>query len=170
MDLVCTSLSTHASKRKTSSPPIWPVCNMIRTLPAYPCNLQYDIYAHLLQRLCCDLTVSIYATWKILCSQQKNFLILTARKKPLKGSRDAHVIELISTSKLQQHTSHGKGEPNRVVVLKLDWVPDPSRGACGNQNLTRSSQRLSALTPLQILSVSSCSGIGWSISSITNYQ
>lgn len=60
------------------------------------------------------------------------------------GSRDAHMIEFISMSKLQQHTSRGKGEPNSVVVLKLDWVPDPSRGLRGNQNLTHSSQRLSA--------------------------
>ena len=81
----------------------------------------------------------------MLYSQQKNFLILTAEeKKPLMGSQDARVIELISIPKLQQHMSYSKWEPNSAVVLKLDRVPDPSRGPCSNQNLTHSGQRLSA--------------------------
>jgi len=35
-------------------------------------------------------------------------------------------------------------ELKSAVVLKLDQVPDPSRGPCSNQNLTHRGQRLPA--------------------------
>lgn len=43
-------------------------------------------------------------------SKQRNFLILTAEeKKPLMDLQDAHVIEVMSISKLQQHMIYKSG-------------------------------------------------------------
>lgn len=134
-----------ASKRKTLTLPVCLFCNRIKTFSAYPCKIQYYTDAHLLYCLCCDLPFCIYATLKMLHTWQKNFLILTAEeKKPLMGSQDAHVIELISVHKLQQCMNYGKWEPNSAELVKLVWVTDISRGAWSNGNLTHGGPTLSA--------------------------
>lgn len=52
---------------------------------------------------------------RMLYSKQKNFLILTAEeKKPLMDFQDAHVIEVMSICKLQQHMIYKSGSQTQT--------------------------------------------------------